>query len=225
MYGIYYHPEKYGVDVPQREPDERYEGDVYRVEFFLGFLRYIKEHGSPIDFFSWHSYAKVEKTLMIDRFIHQRLTEYGYGTLERHLNEWNNAHSTVWYGKSYASAANAAMMCAMQNSHTDMLCYYDARLAAGNYSGFFAPFTRELTCTYYAFRSFGELYTLKNQVLCEISDGEEGLYAVAASDGERRAMMIVNHSEESRQLSLDVDESFSVYLLKSAKNMSLRWIL
>ena len=166
-----------------------------------------------IDFFSWHSYAKVEKTLVIDRFIHQRLTEYGYGSFERHLNEWNNAHSMVWYGKSYASAANAAMMCAMQNSRTDMLCYYDAKLAAGNYSGFFAPFTRELTCTYYVFAAFGELYTLKNQVLCEMSEEQEGFYALAATDGDRSALMIVNHSEESRQLSLDLDESFSVYLL------------
>ena len=215
MYGIYYHPDRYGIDVPQREKDERYEGDIYRVEFFLGFLKYIKQHASPIDFFSWHSYAKVEKTLMIDHFIHQKLTEYGYGNLECHLNEWNNAHNTVWYGKSYASAANAAMICAMQDSHTDMLCYYDAKLSAGTYSGFFAPLTLELTCTYYAFAAFGELYTLKDQAFCEIEGKEEkeGFYALAATDGEKKAIMIVNHSEECRQICLDVDDGFSVYVL------------
>ena len=42
LYGLYYHPEKYGLDIPKREPDDRYEKDTYRVTFFLGFLDYIK---------------------------------------------------------------------------------------------------------------------------------------------------------------------------------------
>ena len=213
LYGLYYHPEKYGVDVPQREPDERYEGDIYRVEFFLGFLDYIKEHGSPIDFFSWHSYAKVEKTLVIDSFIHQKLTEYGYGDLERHLNEWNNAHENRLFGTSEASAANAAMICAMQNSHTDMLCYYDTRLTASSYGGFFAPLTYEPTCTYHAFAAFGELYALRHQVECTLDHPEDGMYAVAAADKSRKAVMIVNHSEESRQIYTNIEKDCSVYLI------------
>ena len=213
MYGIYYHPEKYGVNVPKREPDERYEGDIYRVEFFLGFLKYIKAHGSPIDFFSWHSYAKVAKTLVIDSFIHKKLTEYGYGDLERHLNEWNNAHDVKWYGTSYASAANAAMICAMQDSHTDLLCYYDSKLVAGAYSGFFAHLTLKLTCTYYAFVAFGELYALKHRTLCECDCAEDGFYALAAADGEKKAVLLVNFSEEARRVTADVEDGFSVYLL------------
>ncbi len=38
-------------------PDEH---EQHLMQFFYGFFDYIKEHGSPIDFFSWHSYADVK---------------------------------------------------------------------------------------------------------------------------------------------------------------------
>jgi len=213
FYGIYYDPQKYGVNVPKKEIDERYEKDTYRVEFLFGFLKYIREHGSPIDFFSWHSYANVKKTLIMDEFLHRVLCKYGYGEVERHLNEWNNAHDRLQHGTSYSSAAVAAMLCAMQGSHTDMLCYYDARLTASAYGGFFAPLSYEPVCTYYSFVAFGELYALKNQVECKIEDCEDGIYAIAAANAEQKAIMIVNRSEEEREISVNVGDGFSVYLL------------
>ncbi|MBQ3057500.1 MAG: hypothetical protein IJD00_00950 [Clostridia bacterium] len=213
FYGIYYNPEKYGVDVPKREPDERFEKDTYRVEFFIGFLEYIKKHSSPIDFFSWHSYSDVEKTLVMDNYLHRMLCEYGYGDLERQLNEWNNAHDRLHHGTSYACAATAAMLCAMQNSHTDMLCYYDARLIASAYGGFFAPLTFEPVCTYYSFAAFGQLYALKNQVECELEPSKVGIYAVAAADDDKKAVMIANHTEADEQIRLNIGGEFSVYIL------------
>ena len=213
MYGIYYDPEKYGVDVPKRPKDHRYEMDTYRVEFFNGFLEYIKSHGSPLDFFSWHSYANVEKTLVIDGYIHKKLCEYGYGDLERQMNEWNNVRDASLHGTSYASAATAAMILGMQKSHTDILCYYEAQLRADGYGGFFEPLTQAPVCTYYVFVAFNELYKLHNQVECIADHKEEGFYALAASDEGRSAIMMANHSEESREIQINVDENWSVYLL------------
>jgi len=117
------------------------------------------------------------------------------------------------HGTSYSSAAVAAMLCAMQGSHTDMLCYYDARLTASAYGGFFAPLSYEPVCTYYSFVAFGELYALKNQVECKIEDCEDGIYAIAAANAEQKAIMIVNRSEEEREISVNVGDGFSVYLL------------
>jgi hypothetical protein len=211
FYGVYYHPEKYGVQVPQREKDDRYEKDIHRVEFLYGFLRYIKEQGAPIDFFSWHSYADVEKTLVMDEFLHTVLTQFGYGGLERQLNEWNNAHEWGDHGTSYAAAAAAAMLCAMQNSHTDMLCYYDARYTASlRYAGFFEPITFKPTATYQVFKAFGQLYALENQASCETADG---VWAVAAANEEKKAVMLVNYAEEEKAVELSVDENFAVYLI------------
>ena len=77
--GIYYHPDKYGVDVPQREKDEQYDKAIFRMEFLFDFLRYIRAHESPLDFFSCHSYYDVEKTVVPDAFLHRILAKFGYG--------------------------------------------------------------------------------------------------------------------------------------------------
>ena len=39
------------------------------------------------------------------------------------------------------------------------------------------------------------------------------MYAVAASDGERKAVMIVNHAEEARRIRLNTDQGMIVYLI------------
>ena len=214
LYGIYYHPEKYGVDVPQREPDERYERDTHRVVFFNGFLDYIKEHGSPIDFFSWHSYANLEKTAIIGEYIARRLEEEGYPDLELHLNEWNAAHEPKLHGTSYASAANAAMMLKMHSSKTYMLCYYDTRINASAYGGFFAPLTYEPVCTYYAFAAYGKLFELGGQAEITLTGGEDtGVYTLAATNGEHHALYVVNFSEEKRGITTNLQGDFTVFLI------------
>lgn len=229
LYGLYYHPEKYGIDVPKREPDERYERDTHRLVFFNGFLEYIVEHGSPIDFFTWHSYANVEKTAVIGEYIQRRLAECGFEGLELHLNEWNAAHAPTDHGTSYASAANAAMMLRMHASGTYMLCYYDARIMASAYGGFFAPLTYAPVSTYYAFAAFGKLYALGNEAEtivtaltddgatcergCAQSDALAGFYTLAAVGEEGKAVYLVNFSEESRQVTTNLGEGFRVYLV------------
>ena len=199
--GIFYEPERFDADVPAIQTDENRDKYVYRVEFFHGFFKYIKEHGSPIDFFSWHSYSDVDRTVIIDGYIHKKLTEYGYGDIETHLNEWNNVHKSLLHGSSFASAASASMMIAMQNAHVDMLCYYDSRLLASTYGGFFAPLTFEPVSTYYAFVAFGKLYALGTQI--ETVCDTEGFYALAASDCKRNALLLVNRTGEDQELRID----------------------
>ena len=211
MYGILFEPKRYGLDIVPQAPDDRYEKGIYRADFFIDFVKYIKQHSSPIDFFSWHCYGNVEETLIMDSFIHRVLCEYGYGDLERHLNEWNNAPKSLLHGSSYASAAAAAMLCAMQSSHTYMLCYYDARITASTYGGFFAPLTYKPVSTYYSFAAFGELYALGEQAVCKSSHSD--VYAIAATDKERKAVMITNFSEEVRQIQLNVNSDWTVYLI------------
>ena len=119
----------------------------------------------------------------------------------------------MFHGTSFASASAAAMMLAMQDSNVDMLCYYDTRLIASAYGGFFAPLTFEPVSTYYAFAAFGELYALGTQAECVFDRREDGTYAIAASDKDRKAVMIVNNSEQERELSMNVGDDMSVYLV------------
>ncbi len=105
--GIFYEPEKYGVRWEKVEPSHT---GIHRLEFLFGFLDYIKTHNSPIDFFSWHSYANVEMTLEMSKFFRRTLDQYGYEGLETMLNEWNGPHAEIQHDTSYASAQVAAMM-------------------------------------------------------------------------------------------------------------------
>lgn len=220
MYGIYYHPEKYGLQgVEPRERDSRYEQDIYRIDFFNGFLAYITEHKSPIDFFSWHSYANLKKTLNIAAYINRRLNDYGFTELETHCNEWNNAQERQWIGTSYASAMTAATFIAFHATRTNLMCYYDMRLGGSTYAGCFDHLDLSPLATYYVFPAFGELYHLGGHATLEATGDTEDLYALAATDGSRKAMLISNVSDREKAITANLDDSFKVYLIDSEHKM------
>lgn len=219
MRGIFYEPEKYGVDPTVVTPkDKPAHIGIFRMEFLEGFFAYIKERNTPIDFFSWHSYTNVEQTAEMSRFVGRFLKKWGYEGLETMLNEWNGPHAEIQHGTSYASAQVAAMMCALQNCPTDMLCYYDARLNPGRYAGFFAPYTGQPYCTYYSFAAFGKLYKMGTQVLCE-SDTPQ-LYAVAACGEQAKGALIANTTVEDQQVSTGFSGG-KVYLIDQDHHLTL----
>ena len=213
LYGLFGDPEKYGVPSPKLT-GERYEGakEGYRIDFFYSFLERIQKNHVPLDFFTWHSYMDLEKTGMSADFFARELAAHGYENVEIHLNEWNTAFGVEERPTSYAAAQAAAMLLMMQDKRIDMLNYYDARIAVSNYAGLFNPLTWKPLATYYGFYAFGEMYhELKNQVSCEIS--EKGIFAVAATDGERRALMISNPTPEAVILETNLGEEFDVYVI------------
>lgn len=213
FYGIFNAPEKYGLLVQKREGG-RYNSskEEYRVNFFLGFLDYIKAHNSPIDFFSWHTYGTVDIVTVESDFINITLKKYGYDHIENHLNEWNLSHNrSLNIGTSFASANAMAMMLALQHKGTDMLMYYDAKyLSASAYGGFYDVATREPSCVYYAFKAFGELYALGNEV--ESKCAKDGIYSVAARSGDKKAIILSNTKEDARIIS-NLPEDFCAYII------------
>jgi len=204
---LYYEPEKYGVTLPKRAPDAK---GLYREEFLRGFFDYIKTHNSPIDFFSWHTYCDPDEAVEFAKFVEQFLQEQGFGGLETHLNEWNGHHRIDDRCTSRASAHAAAMLLGMQNTSTDMLCYYDARYNGGRYGGFFHPITHQPCGTYYSFVAFGKLYGLGTQVSCDCD--AERVYCVAAKGEHGRAMMIANISDQDQDITINAG-SGKVYLI------------
>ena len=105
-------------------------------------------------------------------------------------------------------------MLAMQHAHTDILCYYDAKLQASAYGGFFKPLSRIPTPVYHAFRAFGALYALGKEVA--LSSDTEGLYALAACDaaGKRGALMLVNATGKTLSVQTNA-EGFTLSLLSA----------
>ena len=178
------------------------------INFFLGFMEYIKAHNSPIDFFSWHSYVDVTRMVVMDKWLHEKLKEFGYEGLETHLNEWDPYAQE--FGTAHHSAEVAAMLLAMQNGYVDLCCIYDMRTTNAPYCPLFDIRTHKPIHAYYSMVAFNALYRLGTQV--EAGCDNERLYTVAASDGTHHALMISNLSGTTQELNIEgVDLSQAKY--------------
>ncbi len=185
-------------------------------KFFHMFMDMLKKDRPPMDFFSYHSYDTVENTLFYQSYIEKKLEEVGYGAVEIHNNEWNTHHEIETVGTAAAAAHTAAMMCALQKTKLHMLMYYDARIGASLYGGMFDPRWRRPFCTYDAFLAFGKLYALGTEV--KVEGLGEGLYATAARDGEKKAILLSNIGE-AKELSLDLEGKYFAYAVTDDTRM------
>ena len=187
--------------------------------FFYGFFQYIKEKGSPIDFFSWHSYADVTRVEKMDNWLHHELEALGYGGLETHLNEWNPYAKE--FGTAHHSAEVAAMMLSLQDGYADILCIYDMRTNTAPYCPLFDICTHKPIHAYYSLVAFHQLYKLGTQV--EVKGDTKYLYAVAATNGTKNALMISNVSGEKQTLQIEgVDLSGARYYVIDQERL-LSW--
>ena len=79
----------------------------------------------------------------------------------------------------------------------------------------FSPLTYQPFPLYYSFLAFGELYRLGTQYACDL----EGWSCVAASDGEKRAVMLVNSGKNDVQVTSELGEGWEAYVLDGAHNL------
>ncbi|MBR2467303.1 MAG: hypothetical protein IKB38_10300 [Clostridia bacterium] len=170
----------------------------YYVEFFHGFMKYVRTSGAPLDFFSWHSYDPAQKTHLMAKWVREQLDAYGFTKTESHLNEWNPFSTER--GTAHHSAEVEAMMLGMQNLPLDVLVFYDARITGGQYGGLFDPMKYRPWHAYYSLAAFSRLYALENQV--KLDCDTEGMFAVAASKGEKTVIVISNISGSDQELKI-----------------------
>ena len=106
-------------------------------------------------------------------------------------------------------------MLAMQDTKTYMLNFYDTRIGQSVYGGMFNPITYQPFCLYYGYKAFGELYKLGNQAECLVD--AENVYAVAATDGEKKAVLMANIGADA-QITTQL-EGFSIYLVDETHSL------
>ncbi|MBQ2781217.1 MAG: hypothetical protein IJF42_06655 [Clostridia bacterium] len=171
--------------------------EQYFVDFFHGFMRYIKEHNCPLDFFSWHSYAGINENVRWAAYVREQLDAYGYTETEHTLNEWNCAPQTK--GSMSHAALTCGMLAALQNTSLASAMFYDAACMPNIYAGLFDCMTFKPLPAYQAFAAFGELYARRQQVL--VGELPSGVYACAAKadDG---VLVLVNTND--RPVPLDI---------------------
>ena len=183
----------------------------YFIEFLDGFFDYIKENNCPLDFFSWHSYDTIKNNQQYAAYARRRLDEAGFTETETFCNEWN---TEVKIGRTpHHAALCAGMLAALQNMPLDGAMFYDARCSVTTYAGLFDPINGDPTHAYHAFKEYNELYRLGTQ--CEIIYDEDPVYAVAATNENRAAMLIANTSKESVPVSFDIPGTVTKCLITS----------
>jgi hypothetical protein len=121
--------------------------------------------------------------------------------------EWltNDKTCSYWENPKLSSGI-AAFLAAMQIADgLDMAHIYDARCTLSWTSPLFNPVTRKPGKPFYALKSFGTLYALGTAVRCEVAGGQgkNGLWAIAAKNGDKGSVFIVNDSDETRMLEFD----------------------
>jgi len=131
------------------------------------------------------------------------LDRYGYVNAEHHLNEWNLWTETRKRDLPIAAAKTLGFMLMMQDTSTDVMCYYDAGLGYSAYRALINPDNGYPYRNYYAFMMFNTLYTLKNQV--ESSSTDTHVFVQAAIDGRRAAIVLSNTNDDTVTVSLDVN--------------------
>jgi len=179
-----------------------------RMQYFVTcakeFLGRARKEKWPLDYFSYHSYSEVPGVLEQVAYADRLLTEYGFtrDKCERIFNEWLPRVSLANLGSAFQASAIAAELVGLQNGPCDLACIYDARCAPSSYAALFNPLTQKPHKAYYAFTAFNELHKLRTAVKAEVKGG--AVYACAASDGGRIAILVANPTRESIPCRLSV---------------------
>ncbi|MBQ9997160.1 MAG: hypothetical protein IJP32_12355 [Clostridia bacterium] len=183
---------------------------VNNKRFLIPFFDYItrdKYDPVPLDFFSFHRYAKTPQDVAAQAVEARRLLdEYGYADTETILNEWNYVKN--WQPAedmlySYrvipslkGSAFVAGSMLACQHSPLDHLMYYDARINTG-WNGLFDYLSQTPFKPYYAIKYFSRLYQLKNEVSCTADDPDVFAAAAVSGDGGEAAILLTYYRDHA----------------------------
>jgi len=183
----------------------------YFLEFFDGFLKFIRENNCPLDFFSWHSYDAIERNKLYASYARRRLDEAGYTETETICNEWNCEPDLR--GTAKHAALTCGMMLALQDTALDSAMFYDAQLGVSVYGSMFNPLTREPFPAYYAFKAFNELYKLGEQI--DVSIDEKNLYVLGAKKDGHGCIVIANPTEDDIPLALSQKWRITECLLTS----------
>ena len=145
------------------------------------FLAYCRDNKVPLDFFSWHVYARTPNPVAAKaKRIRKLMDKYGFGESESILNEWNYVKGwtddfvyslRVESGdlNLKSAAFTAATMSACQDAPVDMLMYYDARPVGMD--GLFEKVTLWPMKGYYPFFAWSKLVDYGTQVAGTVTEG------------------------------------------------------
>ena len=198
------------------------------------FFAKLREENVPLDFYSWHRYAKnVEEVTSAIRRHRALLDEYGYTETESILNEWN--YNKSWTEKNYysryvrrsikAAAFMAGVMSECLDGPVDMLMYYDLRPNT-TWNGAFMPHTYDILPAYWALYYWAELADFGTQVKSDCAEKDIYTTAARSADGKLRLLLTRYNEDDSvkylKEVTVSVPQGYrlaSVRLTDSQKEL------
>ena len=183
------------------------------------FLAFCRAGDLPLDFFSWHTYDD-DPQVIIDRanLMQEWLEEFGYGSAESHLNEYNiGAHpiqsplpmrvSFLRLQSGEGAAFTAGVLSGLQDTTVAQGCYYDARATAW-YCGLFDEYGLPRP-TYHVFTEFAKMCGFESRLGVDQTPDTKGVFpiSVAAPEVGIRAWF-ANSRGEPRKFTIAVPESY-----------------
>ena len=202
----------------------------WRNVFKRKFLNAIKENNIPLDFYSFHCYAKTPDGIYQAAVeAYNSLKEVDINT-ETILNEWNYVKG--WSGDEWkhsidtckglkGSSFIVGSMCKCQYSPLDMLMFYDAR-PCGMCSLFETDRPWVALKGYYPFKMFNELYTLGNAASVSCDDND--VYIAAATNNKNEeAILLTYFADETDVTSKNV--TIDLKQLNSSDKIKLKFYL
>ena len=199
------------------------------------FLSEMRKRDVPIDFFSWHLYAKEPREIM-DRAkeVQALLDKYGYSDAEHNINEWNYNRGWVEdfqysinaiHGIKGAAFVMATISEGQRTECVDMMMYYDTRPSA--FCGAFDFYSYEKLKSYYPLAWYGQnFYSLESYIPC--LDEKDDLYTLCGTDKNGKITCIVTHYSENDEtapktvkLRFGREAKFEVYFVDENHNAEL----
>ncbi len=93
-------------------------------------------------------------------------------------------------------------MLMMQDTSTDVMCFYDGGLGFSDYRSLFSADSGKPYRTYYSLAMFNSLYKLSNQVKTECNGNN--LFVNASKNDKKAVIVISNANESGVDVSLDI---------------------
>lgn len=190
------------------------------------FLKYLKEHNVPLDFYSWHFYGgfivlyggDARTPQRIDKRVRSALKQAGFEKTESICDEWN---WTV-LGPNLRGAGNAAFTTAALIAFQDTSVSIQTRYRGDDH--LMGMFLRggKMDKPAYAYKAMRMMLETPKRVRARPSYGK-GFAALAgmSPDCRRLSVLIADYSQQNRKLSIRIDG----FVRENRKGKLTTWVL
>ena len=172
------------------------------------FLRYVKDKGAPLDFFSWHMYSnKPEDYENGCKVVKELLAEFGFSHAESHVTEYNIElkQSEDIFLSAESASLTTAFWITMQKEGVSQAFYY-----RGNDPDTDRPWVGlfwvdgKYKPTAYAFALWSRLVPYGSMLDLEITNND-GLFVIAGKNSSSEvAVLVANTTGSSKNYSLNI---------------------